>query len=77
MVLFSEFSLTTKTRIVPPTKFRLARQKVLQSEKALRDFLRNDTWDLEMESKLTGAVKSAKTEFVDSVSSLFPDIIHH
>lgn len=77
MLLLSDFSFATKATVPPPTKFQLARQKVLQSEKALREFLRNDTWDLKVESQLTGAVKSAKAEFVDSVSSLFPEIKHH
>ena len=55
-------------------KFELARQKMLEADRALNDYLRNCFYSPEQEKRLADSVKAARDEFVDSVASLFPDI---
>jgi len=58
-----------------PNEFDLARQRVLEAEKELNEYCRQHFVNLDQMKRLTAAVRSARAEFVDSVASLFPDVL--
>jgi hypothetical protein len=55
-------------------KFELARQRMLQADRALSNYLRSPFYNPEHAKQLADSVKTARDEFVASVASLLPEI---
>ncbi len=51
----------------------IAREKMLQAEKALEDYLRGSVHDLELAKQLGNAVKVSREEFINKLATLCPN----
>ena len=51
---------------------KLAKEKMLQAEEVLEDYIRNSIFDPEVEEQLAEAVNAARSEFIDHLALLWP-----
>jgi hypothetical protein len=55
--------------------YELARQRLLQADRALNEYLRHSPYNFAQETQLAGSVESARNEFLASVTFGLPEII--
>ncbi len=54
------------------TNIELAKEKMLQAESALEDYLRSTAYDPEQARQLIDAVTVARDEYISEVARLYP-----
>ena len=59
-----------------PSEFEQARKRVLLAEQELKDFSRQYPSNCEQKKRLAAVVRSARVELVDSIASLFHDVLN-